>query len=47
MMFAVRVEQDNDHTTRVLRTHAPHGFEGIETMRYYGTYPVSKIDVGE
>ncbi len=47
MMFLVKIKKGNVHKTAALRTHAPHGFEGVEKMSYYGTYPVSKIDVGK
>ena len=47
MLFAVRLEQENNHKTAALRTHAPHGFEGVDKMSYHGTYPVSKLEVGK
>ncbi len=46
MMLSVRIKQGNDHKTAALRTHAPHGYEGVEKMTYSGTFPVSKINVG-
>ena len=46
MFLAVRIEQGGNHKSSVLRTHPPHGFDGIERMTYYGSYPVSKLDIG-
>lgn len=47
MLFAVRLEQEDNHKTAALRTHAPHGFEGVDKMAYHGAYPVSKLEVGK
>ena len=46
MFLAVRIQQGGNHKSSVLRTHPPHGFDGIERMSYYGSYPVSKLDIG-
>ena len=47
MLLGVRVKKGNKKArTAVLRTHAPHGFEGVESMQYYGSHPVSKFKIG-
>ena len=47
MLLAVRIELDGKHKSAVLRTHPPHGFDGVEKMSYYGSFPVSKLGFGK
>ncbi|CAF4796443.1 unnamed protein product [Rotaria sp. Silwood1] len=46
-LLAIRLKnlQTNENHTRLIRTHPNHGFEGIDTIRYYGSYPVSKLEL--
>ena len=48
MLLGVRVKKGKSKArAAVLRTHAPHGFEGVESMQYFGSHPVSKYKIGE
>ena len=45
--FGIRLQQRKRTEANVLRTHAPHGFDGMEKIGYYGSWPMSKFDIGK
>jgi non-lysosomal glucosylceramidase len=46
-LLAIRLKnlQTNENHTRLIRTHPNHHFQGIDTIRYHGSYPVSKLEL--
>ncbi|CAF2990139.1 unnamed protein product [Rotaria sp. Silwood2] len=46
-LLAIRLKnlQTNENHTRLIRTHPNHNFKGIDAIRYYGSYPVSKLEL--
>lgn len=46
-LLAIRLKnlQTNETNTRLIRTHPNHNFNGIDTIRYQGSYPVSKLEL--
>lgn len=47
MLLGVRVKKGKSKAkAAVFRTHAPHGFEGVDTLQYFGSHPVSKLKIG-
>ena len=46
-LLAVRLKnlQTNQSHARLLRTHPNHSFRGVDTIRYHGSYPVSKLEI--
>ena len=48
-VFGVRVaEPDKDKSeAALLRIHAPHGYPGVESLSYSGSFPVSKLTPGK
>ncbi|XP_065653158.1 uncharacterized protein LOC136071792 [Hydra vulgaris] len=46
LLLGVRVQKGKlPPTASVLRTHAPHGFDGVYSQTYSGSYPVSKLEI--
>lgn len=46
MLLGVRVKKGSSKPrAAVLRTHAPRGFENVESMTYSGSFPISKLKV--
>ncbi|CAF3417851.1 unnamed protein product, partial [Rotaria sp. Silwood2] len=45
-LLAIRLKnlETNETHTRLLRTHSNHNFNGIDTIRYYGSYPISDLN---
>ena len=48
-LLAIRLQnlETNENDTRLLRTHPNHGFKGIDTIKYHGAYPVSKLELSD
>lgn len=45
-VFGVRVADGDKSEASLLRIHAPHGYPGVESLSYSGSYPVSKLTPG-
>ena len=45
-VFGVRVADGDKSKASLLRIHAPHGYPGVESLSYSGSYPVSKLTPG-
>ena len=45
-IFGVRVADGDKSKASLLRIHAPHGYPGVESLSYSGSYPVSKLTPG-
>ena len=47
LLLGVRIQRGKlPPTASVLRTHAPHGFDGVYSQTYSGSFPVSKLEIG-
>ena len=48
-VFGVRVAEPdkNKSEAALLRIHAPHGYPGVESLSYSGSFPVSKLTPGK
>lgn len=48
-VFGVRVAEPdkNKSDAALLRIHAPHGYPGVESLSYSGSFPVSKLTPGK
>ncbi|CAF0731261.1 unnamed protein product [Adineta steineri] len=46
-LLAIRLKnlQTNETDSRLIRTHPHHDLQGIDTIRYHGSYPVSKLEL--
>ncbi|CAF3641209.1 unnamed protein product [Rotaria socialis] len=46
-LLAIRLKnlESNETHTRLIRTHPNHYFKGIDTIKYHGSYPVSKLEL--
>ncbi|CAF5193462.1 unnamed protein product, partial [Rotaria magnacalcarata] len=46
-LLAIRLKnlETNENHTRLIRTHPNHYFKGIDTIKYHGSYPVSKLEL--
>ncbi|XP_068707315.1 uncharacterized protein [Montipora foliosa] len=45
-VFGVRVADEDKSKAALLRIHAPHGYPGVESLSYSGSYPVSRLTPG-
>lgn len=45
-VFGVRVADGDKSKASLLRIHAPHGYPGVDSLSYSGSYPVSKLTPG-
>lgn len=45
-VFGVRIADGDKSKASLLRIHAPHGYPGVESLSYSGSYPVSKLTPG-
>ena len=46
-VFGVRVAEEEKSKAALLRIHAPHGYPGVESLSYSGSYPVSRLIPGK
>ncbi|CAF1517484.1 unnamed protein product, partial [Didymodactylos carnosus] len=45
LAFRIKNSNTNESDTRLIRTHPNHDIKGIQHIKYYGSYPVSKLEL--
>ena len=46
MLLGFRIKKGSQKAkSAIIRTHAPHGYRGVESLTYSGSYPVSRLAI--